>query len=304
MGVGEVTAALVAAPSTRVDEGVRAELAAGMATRIGAVAERLSSRDPVVVTLPLLRQARSRPDSLCTPPEPFAWKPVFVRRSLGLAVVRACATGRSRAPAEAVVAVADEAVAEWQRTGWRTFHWEPWLAGLAPGSRAMVLADAVTWATSLWTSLDWTVLTPPPQIGGADDQWVNPASRVVRLRGRCELRLGLGPADAPVPGERGPVHVPTALVCLSSGCPPATWAEELAYPALVSALRWPARPVPARVVGLWPDAGEYRVTEVDEPVLVAAADRAVAAVRAVVEARSVAGGGAVNGAAREPAPTG
>ena len=39
-------------------------------------------------------------------------------------------------------------MSEWRQTGWRTFHWEPWLAGLPAGARAVVLAEAVTWATA------------------------------------------------------------------------------------------------------------------------------------------------------------
>lgn len=283
IGVTELTRALAAAPSTSVDEGVRGQLREGLSSRIASSVDRLGPGEQVVVTLPLLRQARRRPESLAHPQEAFAWKPAFVRRSLGLAVVSACASGRFRTPAVAAGPVAEEAVTEWERTGWRTFHWEPWLAGLASGGRAMVLADAASWATSLWLSLDWSVLPRPPQIGGADDQWICPASRTVRLKGRCELRLAL--ADGPVVAVGGnPGDAPVALVSVSSGCPGVAWEEELGYLALVAGLRSPARPVPARVVGLWPDAGAYRITEVDNGVLLAAAERVVATVRAMVDA--------------------
>ena len=122
--------------------------------------------DPLVVSLPTLRQARNRPECLVGPEEPFAWKPVFVRRSLGLAALEACAAGRFRTPGEAVGPVAMDSVARWEETGWRNYHWEPWFAGLAPGARAMVLAEAVGWATSLWSSLDWEVIGSRLQIGG------------------------------------------------------------------------------------------------------------------------------------------
>ena len=191
IGVAEVTRALVAAPSTSVDNGARARLQDDLSSRIALAVEHLAPGEQIVVTLPTLRQALVRPESLMQPDPPFEWKPVFVRRSLGLEVVSACATRRFRAPADAVGPVADEAVADWERTGWRRFYWEPWLAGLAPGARSMVLAEAVGWATSLWTSLDWRAFSPPPHIGGTDDHWSCPAARGVRLKGRCEVRVPL-----------------------------------------------------------------------------------------------------------------
>jgi hypothetical protein len=209
---------------------------------------------------------------LAEPEEPFAWRPVFVRRSLGLAVVDACAHGRFRSPLDAVGPVVAEAVEQWRQTGWRTYHWEPWVAGLAPGARAAVLAEAVGWASSLWSALDWSLFDTVPQIGGSDDTWVCPAVRPLRLKGRPELRVS---------GEGGAV----ALVSVSSGHPSDAWREELAYLALVAALRSPWRSVPARVLGLWPASGADHSVEIDRGVLTGAADLVVATVAAVVEAR-------------------
>jgi hypothetical protein len=75
------------------------------------------------------------------------------------------------------------------------------------------------------------------------------------------------------------------LVSVSGGHPPKAWPEELAYLALVASLRSPSRPVPARVLGLWPDAGADRSVEIDEAALMRAAERVVATVAAVAEAR-------------------
>ncbi len=152
----------------------------------------------------------------------------------------------------------DEAVGRWEETGWRTFHWEPWVAGLAPGARAMVLAEAVGWASSLWSSLHWPSIPATSRFGGADDHWVCPAVPPVRLKGRTELCV---PVEAGGPGGRDGGTV--ALVSVSGGCPTDTWSEELAYLALVASLRSPSRPVPARVLGLWPDAGADRCVEID-----------------------------------------
>ncbi len=283
-GAVQRTLDLTAPAGPRVDDSELVQFRHRLSAALPPVVERLPAGQQVVMTLPLLRRARSRPEQLAQPEEPFVWKPAFVRRSLGLAVVDACVSGRFRTPAEAVGPVADEAVAEWDRTGWRTFHWEPWVAGLVPGARAVVLADALTWATALWSSFDWRSLAVPPRIGGADDQWVCPATRTMRLKARAELRVAL--VDAVPRGARqdrgGP---PSALVSVSSGCPGPGWDDELAYLALVAGLRRPTRPVPARVFGLWPDAGLHSSVEIDGPTLLMAADRVVSGVAAVVGAR-------------------
>ena len=288
MRAGDLTGVALSPAGVTIDDSVRAEIRQRLIARIGPLVEPTAPGRPIVVTLALLRQARTRVESLGEPEDPFAWKPIFVRRSLGLAIVAACANGRFRSPLEAASPVADEAVSEWERTGWRTFHWEPWFAGLADGARAVVLADAVGWATSIWLSFDWNQLRPLPQVGGGDDQWICPAGRTVRLKGRSELRVPLSVAFSleqerrPTPADEAGNRV--ALVSVSGGCPTEWWSEELAYLALVAGLRWPTRPVPPRVLGLWPDSGSHLSIEIDEEALHSAADRVVDTVRAVVEA--------------------
>jgi hypothetical protein len=265
--------ALVAPPTLSVDAGRRAGMAQQLTADIGSVMAVSPSGGPLVVSLPVLRQARNRPESVADSGEPFAWKPAFVRRSLGLAALDACAAGRFRTPGQAVGPVAGASVARWEETGWRTFHWEPWFAGLAPGARAMVLAEAVGWATAVWSSFDWEVIGTRVQIGGLDDQWSCPAPGGVLLKGRSELSVPLGAGAV-------------ALVSVSSGCPGELWAEELAYLALVAALRRPSRPVPARVLGLWLDAGAQCHVEIGAEILTDAAARVVSTVTAMVEARA------------------
>lgn len=277
------TRALVAPAAALVDMAARTALRSRLVHRLGPLVAPLPPNDPVVVSLPVLRQARARPESLGAPEEPFGWRPAFVRRSLGLAVVEASALGRFRTPLDAVGPVAAEAVDRWEQTGWRTFHWEPWLAALAPGARAVAMAEAVGWASSLWSSLDWSLIDPALLFGGPEDQWTCPAVRTVRLKGRAELRV---PLAGPGPGNTPEGGAPTALVSVSGGCPSEAWREELAYLALVASLRSPSRPVPARVLGRWPDAGADRTVEIDEQALDAAVDRVVECVTAVVEARS------------------
>jgi hypothetical protein len=197
-----------------------------------------------------------------------------------------------------VAAVADEAVADWVRTGWRTFHWEPWFGGLSVGARSVVLAEAATWATALWSGVDWNQFASLPTTGGPDDQWICTAARTVRLKGRSELRVGIAApaccrtghqgatgstieaasmADAPGPSM--------TLLSVSGGIPSEDWRSELGFLALVASLRSPSRPVPARVAGLWPDAGAQRMIDVDAEILLAAADRVVSTVSKWVGAR-------------------
>ncbi len=280
---GDRTEALVAPAVGAIEASVRVQLRNDLVSRLAPLAALLPPGPPVVVDLPLLRRARTRPEALSEPDEPFAWRPVFVRRSLGLAVVDACAHRRFRSPLDAVGPVVAEAVDQWRETGWRTYHWEPWVAGLAPGARAAVLAEAVGWASSLWSALDWSVIGGVPEIGGSDDTWVCPAVRTLRLKGRSELRVPLV-AGTSAPRVRGDGEA-VALVSVSGGHPSDVWREELAYLALVAALRSPSRPVPARVLGLWPASGADRSVEIDEGALAAAADLVVAVVAAVVEAR-------------------
>jgi hypothetical protein len=98
------------------------------------------------------------------------------------------------------------------------------------------------------------------------------------------LRVPLvgGPARS---SEVGQTTAPVALVSVSGGSPPLSWSDELAFLALVAALRSPSRPVPARVAGLWPDSGHHLIVEIDDEALTAAADRVVATVSTAVDAR-------------------
>jgi hypothetical protein len=280
----ELTRILLAPPTAQVSDHERAMVRDRLMAGIGPVADGLAAGTQVEVTLALLRRARSHPEALAHPEEPFAWKPAFVRRSLGLAMVNACLEGRYRTLAEAAGPVAEAAVSEWRQTGWRTFHWEPWLAGLSVGARAVVLADAVTWATALWSSFDWSAFPGKPRVGGVDDQWICPAVRSVRLKSRAELRAPLGGwSSRSSPGSDS--APPVALVSMAGGSPHDSWPDELAFLALVAGLRSPSRPVPARVVGVWPDAGTYRAVDIDGGALARAADRVIATVSALTEAR-------------------
>jgi len=281
-----ITDALLAPPTGSASEAARDAVRGRLLATVPRLVERLPVGSQVTIGLPQLRRLARGEGVPTVPEEPFTWKPAFVRRSLGLATVEACLDHQHRwGPTRAVGPVADRAVAEWQRTGWQTYHWEPWFAGLGPGARSAVLAEAGTWAAALWTALDWRRFPVPPRLGGPDDQWVCAAPRTVRLRGRCELRAAL--VGEPT-GLHAPPVIGTALVSVASGVPDHREGEaELAFLALVAALRSPSRPVPDRVVGLWLQSDRFRVVEITDELLDEAASRVVAAIEAVVAAGEV-----------------
>jgi hypothetical protein len=284
MGPADRTRALVAPATLTVDPDRCRQLEERLTDVVAGGAARLGAGHRTALTLPLIRQARRDPGSVSTPDQPFAWKPSYVRRSLGLAAVEACVAGRFRTPAEAVGPVADRAVAHWRRTGWRTHHWEPWLDGLAIGARAMVMAEAVTWATTVWTSFDWGGFPTLPLVGGTDDRWGCRSAPAVQLRGRAELRVAVAPSGSG-PGGTMPGAGPQALVSVSGGCPTDGWADELAYLALVAGLRPGADTFPVRVLGLWPDTGILRTVDIGAAMV----DRAIDLVATTLDALAGAG---------------
>jgi len=232
-----------------------------------------TSPQPVVVTLPLLRRLASRPGEGPFPEEPFAWKPGFIRRSLGVALLGACRRGLHDAPSVAVGPVLDEALAAWNATGQQVYHWEPWVASLGAGGRAAVMADAVGWATGVWTALPWDHLATEANLSfvATDDQWVCPTARSVRLKARADLLVTHNPGPTRGAGD--------VLVLVGPGLPPGSWTTELGMVALLSMLSRPGRDIPARVVGLWPEAGAFRVADIDDDLL----DRSVNRVIGTVE---------------------
>jgi hypothetical protein len=279
------TSDLLAPARTCIDDATRQDLRDRLLSGVPPLVDELPAGDQVVITLPVFRQARLGLDVTLGTDQPFAWKPVFVRRSLGLAAIDSCLQHRHGTPAEAVGEVAEEAVATWVRTGWRTFHWEPWFGGLPAGGRSVVLAEAATWATALWSALDWNQFASAPRTGGPDDQWICTAARTVRLKARSELRVGVARPERCPTGQHGPVGSDdggtcpsTALVSVSGGVPAEDWRADLGFLALVASLRSPSRPVPARVAGLWPDVGAQRMIDVDAELLRVAADQVVSTV--------------------------
>jgi hypothetical protein len=169
-----------------------------------------------------------------------------------------------------VLAIGVEDAADDGDPGSRPPWWAAWYAGLAAGGRAMVEAEAVTWATQLWTALEWERLAQA-LVGAGDDWWDCPGTRALTLHGRADVR---------VRAEGRPV-----LLTVGSGVPSSQWRGELGFPALVCAMARGERSVPARVVGWWPASGQVRILPVDAAALDEVATAVVGAVATWVDAR-------------------
>jgi hypothetical protein len=193
--------------------------------------------------------------------EPFAWSARTAQRALGLTAVERLLFGSSRSPADAV----REVVAEATRNAGGGDQLDRWIAGLPPAGRAAVGATAVTWATRLWSALDWDAL-PTPLVVGRDHWWNSPRSSLLALRSRVEIRCG------------------SANLVVLTGARRATARDELSLVTLVETLRTADGAPPVPVVGWWPDSGHLVRVESGPAVL----DMGVAAVGAVLGTRRAA----------------
>jgi hypothetical protein len=217
--------------------------------------------------------AREHPDRLGVVDGAFVPSPAACRRALGLGAVARCLRGRASSPGAAVaevLAAGAEDADEGGDPGARPPWWAAWYRDLSAGGRAMVEAEAVTWATQLWTALEWERLDRA-QVGGGDDWWDCPGTRVLTLRGRADVRVR---ADGR-----------PALLVVRTGVPAPDWRGTLGFPALVASLARGERSVPVRVVGLWPACGQVRILPVDGDTLAETATAVIGAVATWVDAR-------------------
>jgi len=275
-----LTDALVAPPDLEVDAEELSALRRSLVRDLSSLVVDLAPGEELVLDAHRLMAARTDPER-CTVDAPFRPSPRLVRRAVGLAAVSRLVRGRSPAPAAAVADVLRDALEEQAERATaspgapRPAWWGEWYAGLAPGARAVVEAEAVGWATHLCTAVEWARLRPTPVVGGRDDWWDCPGARRLTLRGRVDVRVPLGARQA--------------LLVVVGGVPAPDWRVVLGFPALVATLVRGERSMPVRVVGTWPACGHSRVLQVDVPALRVAADAVVAAagtwVDALIEAR-------------------
>jgi hypothetical protein len=252
---GALTDALVAPP----DEMVSAEALGRLRTRVTgelvALVDGLPDGERLRFDSFRFALTRDDPERAGADEEPFVPSPGRCRRTVGLSAVARCVRGRAPTPAAAVAEVlaagvedAADGVDPTARPPW----WARWYGALGPGGRALVEAEAVTWATQVWTALEWERLEQAA-VGGVDDWWDCPGTRVLTLRGQADVRVRAG--GRPV------------LLVVGTWVPPSDWRLSLGFPALVSALARGEKSVPARVVGLWPASGQVRILPVDDDVL-------------------------------------
>jgi hypothetical protein len=205
----------------------------------------------------------------------FVASPRLCRRAVGVAAVNRCVRGVSPGPAVAVAEVLagglEDASGATGNAAVRAPWWAPWYAGLPRGGRAVVCAEAVTWATQLLTAVDWRRFPRPPVVGGRDDWWQCPGGSQLVLKGRADVRA--------VTGRR-----PTLLVVGTGRCQ-SDWRVELGYPGLVATLVRDAQGAPSRVLGVWPQSGQVRALTVDLATLRATATAVVSALATWVDAR-------------------
>ncbi len=204
----------------------------------------------------------------------FSPSPARCRRSIGLAAVERCVRGRSPNPGAAVAEILAEGVGAVVHPtgGVRAPWWASWFRELPLGARGVVQAEAVTWASQLWTAFEWSGFERQPALPGSDDWWHCPGARQVTFRGQAEVRAWTG--GRPV------------LAVVGRGlAPPVRWRAELGFPALVAALARGERAAPARVVGIWPATGQIRILPVGLAALREAASAAVSAVATLVDAQ-------------------
>ena len=276
-----LTEVLVATPSVGLGEAPD-ELYRQLAAALAGAGSHLPVGASLRVDGYFLRTALTAPGQLAAP-DPFAWSPRTARRLLGLAAVRACVSGTERTPADAVEHVVGAAVQDARRGSQRAGSLAGWLLSLAAGGRAVVRAEAVTWATQLLAALDWRGLGATP-IVGSDQWWDGPAGCRVALRGRSEVRTQTRRDDqAPPSLINGPT--PSALFTMLGGRPGPIATLELGLAALASFMARPKEPPPARVVGWWPQCGRALVLPIDGATLRTTADAVISALRAYAALR-------------------
>jgi hypothetical protein len=191
------------------------------------------------------------------PSSPFAWSAGTARRGIGLAAVRSLVAGTTQSPVDGVGLAVSRAISDERGGRGPISSMGQWLAGLTAAGRAAVQADAVTWATRLWSSLDWKAFDSPPVIG-RDHWWDSPHSSLLAIRSRAEVR------GSSTDGRGNPVSV--QLVVLG-GPRRAAVRSELSLVALAEALRTGDPRPPGRIVGWWPDSGHFVSLEVDQVTL-------------------------------------
>lgn len=205
-------------------------------------------------------------DSVAPPDSrtPFRWTARTARRRVGLAAIRSCVAEPGLTPAEAVGRVVADPASPVGPGPRGPGSCADWLASLSPPARSTVQAEATTWATAVWTALEWNRILPAPVVGSPDRWWDWRGAVRVALQGRADVR---------VPGPGG------AQLVVLDGFPSEAARRALCFGALVDALRSGGIDTPSRVVAWWPDCGKAWIDVVDGVGLRSCAGHVVQTVR-------------------------
>jgi hypothetical protein len=191
---------------------------------------------------------------------PFLWNARAARRVLGTPAARAVASGVAGDPLTAAASEVDRLATRSVRPGARPGGLALWLASAPEVVRSLCALEAAGWATSLLGCVETS--SPLGSVAvGIPDAWFEVPGAPVTLHGRRDAAVG-APSGA---------DCRLSLLRLRDGLPGPRAVEGLALDGLVDALSAPERPLPARVVGVWPDAGVTLVVAFDGDVARAAA---------------------------------
>jgi hypothetical protein len=253
--MSELTQVLLA-PTPVVDRDALAQVAGGLPVALADLAAQADGGGARRLTDHVIRLAYA-PSGTLPSATPFAWSAATARRTLGVTAVRSLVAGIERTPADGVRSALADAMRSARDLSRPSSSLDRWISGLSAAGRAAVHADAVTWATRLWSALDWRAFGAPPVVG-RDHWWESPHSSLLAIRSRADVR------SESVDGHGNPVSV--HLVLLGGTRRPSV-RQELSVVALVEAMRaGPAVP-PGRIVGWWPDSGHIVSVDVDATAL-------------------------------------
>jgi len=208
--------------------------------------------------------------------EPFSWTPDRARRQVGRQAFQVALAG-GMPPAAATAVVVDQMAREagGERDGW-SGSLPAWLAGLPPGARGVVQAEACSWATELWDLVDWPHLQSGLASRGwrvaaqhGKDRWRFRGSPRVTMESQTDIRVVAAPGSAGA-GSAAARQL-GAIVLVERSYREATAADDLAFAALVSALS--RGKVPRKVLGYWPQAGVTLMVDVNRQLLLDAVAR-------------------------------
>ena len=248
---GALTDVITAEPGEPVDDD---ELDAAREAVTRGVADALASAprgSGLRIDSYRIQLAFSKTRRLSIAEEAFEPTPAACRRAIGSLGVTASVRNSSIAPAQAVSEILDRANGpSVEACAW----WEEWYRRIPPGARAVVRAEAITWATQLYEAIEWSRLEKLPVIGG-DFRWSPPGAHRVPGTRRATLHAKVD-VHASVRGR--PV-----LFVIPTGVPGPSWSAALGLDALVAGLVRGTRGIPARVVGLWPASGQVRILPIE-----------------------------------------